>query len=266
LFDEARQGRPQVGLLGGEAGIGKTRLLAELAGRARQRGGRVLMGGCVALGEVDVPYVPVVDALRGLSADPDGAELLKASSPVAPGLSRLLPELAAGQPDPLAGDVELARIQLFDRVRNLLVHLAGSLPLLVVLEDLHWADRSTRDLLAFLVRTLRVGRVVLIFSWRSDDLHRRHPLQSFLAELIRQPNTHLVELPPLNRSELAGYLAELRGERLSARAVDRILARSEGNPFYAAELLAAGADQAEVALPVPLSDMLLSSRPTWPAS
>jgi len=258
LLDEASQGRPQVGLLSGEAGIGKTRLVAELAGRARQRGSRVLMGGCVALGEVDVPYVPVVDALRGLSADPAGAELLKAAAPMAPGLSRLLPELAAGQPDPLVGDAELARIQLFDGVRNLLVHLAESLPLLVVLEDLHWADRSTRDLLAFLARTLRAGRVVLIFSWRTDELHRRHPLQPFLAELIRQPNTHLVELPPLNRTELAGHLAELRGERLSARAVDRILARSEGNPFYAEELLAAGADQAEVALPVPLSDVLLS--------
>jgi DNA-binding CsgD family transcriptional regulator/tetratricopeptide (TPR) repeat protein len=133
-----------------------------------------------------------------------------------------------------------------------------------VLEDLHWADRSTRDLLAFLVRTLRSGRITLVASYRCDELHRHHPLRLLLAELVRLPDVERIELPPFNRSELTEYLEALVGAQVSSDAVDRILSRSEGNPFFAKELVAADALRTEVQLPEALADLLLARVETLP--
>ena len=128
----------------------------------------------------------------------------------------------------------------------------------MVLEDLHWADRSTRDLVSFLARTLRAVRVTLVASYRSDELDRRHPLRPLLAELVRLPRIERIELAPFGRAELAEHLEAITGVRLPAVRVERIHARSEGNPFYAEQLLAAGAGDAEVALPPTLTDVVLA--------
>jgi predicted ATPase len=111
-------------------------------------------------------------------------------------------------------------------------------------------------LAAFLHQALRVGRVLIVASYRSDELHRSHPLRPWLAELGRRHDVEHIELAPFSRAELAEHLAAIRGERLSAAAVDRILARSQGNPFYAEELLAAGADRVEVMVPSGLAEVL----------
>ena len=147
---------------------------------------------------------------------------------------------------------------MFDAVRALLLRRAERSPVVVVLEDLHWADRSSRDLVAFLARTLRSGRVTLVASYRSDELHRRHPLRPLLAELVRLPGVERLELAPFSRAELAEHLEAIAGAPLPADQVERIYARSEGNPFYAEQLLAAGAGDAEVALPSTLADVLLA--------
>jgi predicted ATPase len=129
---------------------------------------------------------------------------------------------------------------------------------LVVLEDLHWADRATRDLVAFLARTLRSGRVTLAVSYRSDELHRRHPLRPLLAELFRLPRVERLELAPFTRAELAEHLEAIAGAQLPADQLEGIHARSEGNPFYAEQLLAAGAGDATVELPATLTEVLLT--------
>ena len=147
---------------------------------------------------------------------------------------------------------------MFDAVRAVLVGRAERSPVVVVLEDLHWADRATRDLVAFLARTLRSGRVLLVASYRSDELHRRHPLRPLLAELVRLPGVERIELAPFSRAELAEHLEAIAEVPLPADQVERIYARSEGNPFYAEQLLAAGAGDAQVALPATLADVLLA--------
>jgi predicted ATPase len=254
LLERAEQGSPQVVLLAGDAGIGKTRLLLALADRARQRGTRVLMGASVELGDIGLAYLPVVDALRELADDPEDARLLAGAAMTAPGLGRLLPGI---EPAGLPGD-GLDQLQVLDAVRAVLVGLAERSPVLLVLEDLHWADRATRDLVAFLARTLRSGRVTLAVSYRSDELHRRHPLRPLLAELVRLPVVERLELAPFTRSELAEHLEALVGAPLPAEQVEGIYARSEGNPFYAEQLLAARADDARAELPATLAEVLLA--------
>jgi DNA-binding CsgD family transcriptional regulator/tetratricopeptide (TPR) repeat protein len=257
LLDRADRGRPAVGLIAGDAGVGKTRLLDELAARATDRGVRVLVGGCMEVGDVGLPYVPFVDAFRDLGTRPEEAEVTAPLAAAVPSLGRLLPELATDHgPAPPPGD-GFERVQLFDGVLSLLVRLSELAPLLLVIEDLHWADRSTRDLLAFLIRTLRGGRVALVASYRSDELHRRHPLRPLLAELVRLPDLERIELSPFGRAELAEHLQAVCGQPVPPAVVDRILARSEGNAFFAEELVAAGAIRADIALPDALADVLL---------
>jgi DNA-binding CsgD family transcriptional regulator/tetratricopeptide (TPR) repeat protein len=254
-LERAEQGRPRLVLLAGEAGVGKTRLLLEFADQARRGGVRVLVGGCVELGDIGLAYLPVVDALRGLADDPAEAELLAEVAMTAPGLGRLLPGVARPGPVGVYGD-GLDQLQVFDAVRAVLMRRSERSPLVVVLEDLHWADRATRDLVGFLARTLWSGRVTLVASYRSDELHRRHPLRPLLAELVRLPRVERLELAPFSRAELAAHLAAISGTPLPADQVERIHVRSEGNPFYAEQLLAAGGD-AQVQLPPTLSDVLL---------
>jgi len=257
LLDRAERGRPAVGLIAGDAGVGKTRLLDELAARAGGAGVRVLVGGCMEVGDVGLPYVPFVDAFRDLGTRPGEAEVAAPLAAALPSLGRLLPELATeSRPVPPPGD-GFERVQLFDGVLSLLARLSELAPLLLVIEDLHWADRSTRDLLAFLIRTLRGGRVALVASYRSDELHRRHPLRPLLAELVRLPDLERIELAPFGRAELAEHLQAVAGQPVPPAVVDRILARSEGNAFFAEELVAAGAIRADIALPDALADVLL---------
>lgn len=258
MLHRADQGRPQVVLLAGDAGMGKTRLLVEFIGRAQGRGARVLAGGCVELGDIGLPYLPILDALRGLVDDPADAELLAEVASTAPGIGRLLPDvMSTGSAGADVGG-GLDQLQVFDAVRSLLMRRAERSPVVLVLEDLHWADRATRDLLAFLARTLRSGRVTLVASYRLDELHRRHPLRPVLAELIRLPGVEQLELAPFSRAELAEHLEAITGAPLPADQVERIYARSEGNPFYAEQLLAAAAGATDIALPPTLTDVLLA--------
>jgi DNA-binding CsgD family transcriptional regulator/tetratricopeptide (TPR) repeat protein len=257
VLERAEEEHPTTALVAGDAGVGKTRLLTELAARAEQRGFRVLLGGCMEVGDLGLPYVPFVDAFRDLGTRPGEAELAAPLVGALPGLGRLLPWMGEDTAPPPASRDGFEQVQLLDGVVSLLVRLSEPAPLLLVIEDLHWADRSTRDLLSYLVRTLRSGRIALVASYRSDELHRRHPLRPLLAELVRMPDLERIELPPFDRDQLDQYLEALVGEKVSGDAVDRILRRSEGNAFFAEELVAAGAVRADVQLPEALADVLL---------
>jgi DNA-binding CsgD family transcriptional regulator/tetratricopeptide (TPR) repeat protein len=257
LLERAERGEPSVALVAGDAGVGKSRLLAELAARAEARGARVLIGGCMEAGDVGLPYVPFVDALRDLGTRAGEADLVEPLVEGLPSLGRLLPDAVRAPVPALASGDGFDRVQLFNGLRSLLVRLSELAPLVLIIEDLHWADRSTRDLLAFLVRALRGDRIAVVASYRSDELHRRHPLRPFLAELVRVPDLERIELAPFNRLDLAAHLEALTGEQVPAPALDRILERSEGNAFFAEELVAAGAIRDDVALPESLADVLL---------
>jgi DNA-binding CsgD family transcriptional regulator/tetratricopeptide (TPR) repeat protein len=236
--------------------VGKTRLLGEFSERAEQRGVRVLVGGCMETGDVGLPYVPFVDAFRDVGARPDEAELAAAVVGAVPHLDRLLPSIREEGRMAQPSNDAFEQVELFGGIHSLLVRLSELAPVLLVIEDIHWADRSTRHLLSFLIRTLRSGRVALIASYRSDELHRRHPLRPFLGELVRMADIERIELAPFTRAELASHLEALAGETVDGAAVDRVFSRSEGNAFFSEELVAAGAISADVVLPEALADVL----------
>ncbi|MFB9246833.1 AAA family ATPase [Sphaerisporangium melleum] len=229
VLDAAAGGRPGVAVVGGDAGIGKTRLVRELAEQARARGFAVLTGQCAELGDT-LSYLPLADALRGASGDPELWQAIEAR----PMLRRLVPGAALdASPEAASG---LAQQQLFGSMLGLLAEVSAARPLALVLEDLHWADRSTRDLLVFLSRMVQRERVCLICTYRTDDLHRRHPLRPLLAEMQRLPAVTSVVLGPLGTTAMADHLVALGGG--DARVIGDIIERAEGNPFYAEELLA----------------------------
>ncbi|MDF2743650.1 MAG: transcriptional regulator, LuxR family, partial [Actinomycetia bacterium] len=151
LLARAADGPPLLVLLGGEAGVGKTRLAEQLAATARGQGVRVLGGGCVPLGEEGLPFAPVVEALRGLADQLDPAELQAVAGPARQELGRLVPDLAWGgeAATAVAGASQAGQGRLFELLLGVVERLAARAPLLWVMEDLHWADRSTRDLLAY---------------------------------------------------------------------------------------------------------------------
>jgi DNA-binding CsgD family transcriptional regulator len=260
LLTRAAAGEPLVALIGGEAGVGKTRLVEQLAANAAEEGVRVLRGGCVPLGEDGLPLAPVIQALRGLAGDLDPAELDAVTGPARVDLARLVPDLAPGAGTAPEGDGGRAasQVRLFALLLGVVERLAARTPLLWVIEDLHWADRSTRDLLAFLVASLGSGRVLLVGTFRSDELHRLHPLRGLLSELARNRRVQRVELARFTRAELTEQLRDLLGTDPPAGLVDDVLARSDGNPFFTEELVLAGDGAGTATLPPSLQEVLLA--------
>ena len=251
VLDQAAAEEPMVALVSGDAGMGKTRLVAELATVAAARGFMVLSGRCAELGD-SVPYLPLADALHSAAAATPALADAIAARPV---LGLLLPDRGATQ---MAGGEApgMAQQQLFGAVLGMLAELAGKAPVLLVLEDMHWADRSTRDLLTFLSRVLHRERVAVIATYRTDDLHRGHPLRAVAAELLRLPSVTAVEVGPLRDEAMAEHLAALAQYPLEAAALEVIIRRAEGNTYYAEELLAASACGSD--LPAGLAELLLA--------
>ncbi|MER6370984.1 AAA family ATPase [Streptomyces mirabilis] len=259
VLDRARAGTPRAVVLSGDAGVGKTRVLTEAAAHATRTGMTVLTGHCVDLGDVGLPYLPFTEILGVLGADERFTDALAAH----PAVERLLGSGSGTDTD--TG----SRLRLFEGVAGLLADAADITPLLLVLEDLHWADQSSRDLLRFLLSRgvlqnptpgSPTHHLALFASYRSDDLHRRHPLRPLLAELARLPSVDRLELRPMADAEVARLVRALRTDALSDTTVRRIVDRAEGNAFYAEELLAAlpgDLDPAAPAMPSGLADLLL---------
>ena len=258
-FAYASGGDPVTLCVGGEAGVGKTRLVTRFAGQVRGSGGQVLLGGCIELGEGSLPYAPVVEALRGLGRGLEPAVLDELVGPGRPLLARLLPELGQGEESTSAGLAvgSSAQARLFEAFLALLERLADRSPTVLVVEDLHWADRSTLDLLTFLVRNLRAA-LLLVLTYRTDELHRRHPLRPFLAGLDRSGRAERLEVDRFDRVDLADLLAGILGTRPDDELVEGIYRRSEGNAFFAEELLATTHQGNGRSLPPSLENVLLS--------
>ena len=225
-LDAVRAGRGATVLVAGDAGIGKTRLASELARRARQSGFEVLIGRSIDLVGTELPYQPFVDALRPL-----------------------------GEPRQLDRSTGSQR-RVFEDTLALLTDRAAHTPVLLVLEDLHWADTSTLDLVVFLAHNVDNRRLLLLVTYRADEPSSAERMRQ-LAEGVRRSGAEIgLVLGPLEEEELAALLAAHADAPLPASLTDAIVARAEGNPFFAEELVAAAAHESGE-LPLRLRDLLL---------
>jgi DNA-binding CsgD family transcriptional regulator/tetratricopeptide (TPR) repeat protein len=214
-------------LVAGEAGIGKTRLASELASRARASGFDVLLGRSIDLVGTELPYRPFTEALRPLGE--------------------------VRQDD---GQAAASQLRVFEDTLSLLATRAAAAPVLLVLEDLHWADTSTLDLFVFLAHNVDDLPVLLIGTYRADDGSSADRVRRLATGVRRSGSAVVVELGPLEDEELATLLASHAGGHPPTALTEAIVARSEGNPFFAEELLAA-ADEDDGELPRRLRDLLL---------
>lgn len=229
-------------LLSGDAGIGKTRLLRELAARASDAGHRVLAGHCLDLGDSAIPFQPFAEVLSGLDHDTRAA-----MSEAMPPLGPLMWGAAAGS--------GVDRGELFSSVVAALELLAASQPLLLVIEDAHWADTSTRHLIRYVLSQRYEGAVRIVVSYRSDDLHRRHPLRTDVAEWSRMPHVQRLELGPLTDDDVRRLVRSRVDGDIGVAGMSAIVRRAEGNAFIVEELL--DVDDRTGPLPPTLADLLL---------
>jgi predicted ATPase len=237
----ARQGR--VVLVEGDAGLGKTRLVEHFTSTAS--GVQVLAGGGIPLA-ADVPYAPMIEVFRALAA---------LYPPASDGLLPPDRQAGAGPPGPA---------RLLSLAAEALRAVAEQVPVVVVVEDLHWADASTLDLVSYLARVLRRDRVVLLATVRAEELDPARPVAELVAELVRAPHAERLVLRPLDRAEVAAQLRAITGVAPPAAMVDQMVARAAGNPFFTEELLAAGTGADTV--PATVREVLLTRAARLPAS
>ncbi|WP_460308234.1 ATP-binding protein [Actinocorallia aurea] len=251
---EARRGSSRALLLGGEAGVGKTRLVGEFTARAEAEGARVLVGGCLELGVDGFPFAPFTAVLRALVREMGAEGVGALLDGRTDGLARLLPEFG----DIAEGETGYLQVRLFEQVLTLLDRLSASGPVVLVVEDAHWADKSSRDLLTFLVRNLGAAAALLIVvTFRSDELHRAHPLRPLLAGLERIDRVVRCELGRLTRREVGRLMGNLRGSEPEPRRVGQFFERSDGNPLFVEWLMEADGRIA-CELPESLRDLLVA--------
>jgi DNA-binding CsgD family transcriptional regulator len=235
----ALKGSPQVVLIGGDAGIGKTSLVSDLARRAEGLGVSVVVGHCLDI-DAGMAFAAVIEAVRELVARSEDLD----SRPCARRMRALLDPETPRSPEPY---------RMLEDLRQTVLEAAGAGPVMFVVEDMHWAGRSTQDFAVALSRRGR-GRLLFVLTVRKDDLHRRHPARKALAEISAVPGARRVDLHPLDGDGIAGIVATTTGASVDPALVRTVLTRSEGNPLYAEELVTAGPQ----AIPERLSDLFLA--------
>ncbi|WP_222851433.1 helix-turn-helix transcriptional regulator [Phytoactinopolyspora mesophila] len=268
-LERARSGTAGAVLVSGEAGVGKSRLLAEMADVARSAGAQVLVGRCVDINEASFPYLPFTDIaeqIRALSPEiiTRRPQLATLAGVVPREPARPITETPTGNgtahPDLDSGHAHVQRfdqLQLFDAVLGALNDLTQHGVVVLQIEDLHWSDPSTRDLLSFLFSRLGDQRLLIVASYRSDDLHRRHPFRPLLAELVRLPVVERLDLEPFRPADAEEFVRTLAKDSISEELITSVAARSEGNAFFAEELLEASSFGAD-GIPSVLADVLLA--------
>ena len=239
VMREVGEGHGQSVLVAGEAGIGKTRLLAEVKSRAKDTGWRVLQGNCFEQ-DRSLPFAPVLDLLRSFRSGQLPGDLPDLLGESAPELIKLLPEFAAGSPDPApapAPDQEREKRRLFHTLTRLLTQLAETEPVLLVTEDLHWSDDSSLEFLLHLSRRIASQPIALLMTYRSEEVLPQ--LRHFLAGLDRERLAAELALGPLNAAEMEQMLRAIFGlDRPAQRGlVDALHTLTDGNPFFIEEVL-----------------------------
>jgi DNA-binding SARP family transcriptional activator/tetratricopeptide (TPR) repeat protein len=226
---DARAGRRRLVLVAGEPGIGKTRLTTEFAAEAH-RDGTVLYAACQE--DALVAYQPFIEALRGAALDWTRVAQL----PGAGELARMIPEIPA-PPEAPAGDAELRRYLLFEAISSVLDLIAAGTPLVLVLDDLHWADRGTLDLVRHLTRASREAAVLVVGTFREAEARSSRPLADALADLRRDRNVRRVTLEGLEERDVGSLIATQAGHAAPPAVVGTVYEHTGGNPFFVEEVL-----------------------------
>ncbi len=233
----ARRGESCFVALAGEAGIGKSRLATELGHEAEKLGCTVLAGGC-SDAELSLPYLPFVEAIGNYVDGLDQDRLADALGPGLAELAQLFPQVGRGDAPERSTDPAQAKLRLFEAVVSLLALPAREGSLLLMIEDVHWADASTRELLDYLARRLTDLPILILVTYRSDELSRRHSLLPVLQGWRRSGLAELIELEPLSPEGVREMLAAILGEDgFDQELHELMLERSEGNPFVLEEML-----------------------------
>jgi DNA-binding CsgD family transcriptional regulator len=259
----AATGAPAIEIVAGEAGVGKSAVVAAFLEHARAAGASTIIGHCLDRGSGGYPFAPFVEIFRTLISDAEPARLPALLGPARGEFGRLLPELAGRigvgpPPAPIPGAGPPATVHLFELILGTVERLTTQQLMVIVIENLQWADDASRDLLAFLVRTVRRGRVLLLVTLRTDEIARGDPLVPFLAELERDSRVERIDLMRFDRQTLRDLLSVELGHPPDAALADRIMERSGGNAFYALQLLAAAQESGSAVLPGRLRDVLLA--------
>jgi class 3 adenylate cyclase len=241
-WKEAVAGERRAVLFGGEPGVGKTRLAAELAAFAYEDGGGVVLAGrCDE--DLGVPYQPFVDALRHFLDHTPPENLREGLGRYGGELVRLLPEVAERLPElppPLKSDPETERYRLFDAVAGWLAAVSSDRPLLLVLDDVQWAAKPTLLLLRHVLHSVEPMRLLVVATYRDTDIGRGHPLGELLADLRRDAAVERISLSGLTVAGVVGYMEAASGHALTGED-DEALAlaihdETDGNPFFVREV------------------------------
>jgi len=252
---DVRNAEPRTVLVAGEAGVGKTRLLDEFETRCRGDDVLLARGSCVSVGAGELPYSPWLAAMHAVEAEVGLGALVGGAGDEQATLSALIPILP--DPDSPRQGGQLARAHLFRLFLDVLCRLAAERPLLLLLEDLHWADTSSLDLLLFLTRNLQHHAILVAATFRTDEVNDAAHHRAVFAELIRARNTTYLELRRFRRDELARLLRAATSVPMSDALIKRVHDRSGGNAFLAQELLAAEQRNPGGPLPDHLRDLLM---------
>lgn len=253
---EPAAGPMRVALVGGDAGIGKTRLVEVVAARATQAGWRVLVGHCLDFAASTLPYLPFSEMVGRLAERE--LELFEELARTQPAITVLAPGRRVRTAGSLRSD-DLDRAEVFDGVHAGLEAMAARQPLLLVVEDLHWAEQSTLDLLSYLFVRSFAAPVSLVATFRTDDLGRRHPLRPLLGQWARLPSVERVDVTPLDAVDVRRLVRALHAGPVPEREVGRVVGLAEGNPFYVEELVGAQRERrGDSAIPEDLLDLLLA--------
>jgi DNA-binding CsgD family transcriptional regulator/tetratricopeptide (TPR) repeat protein len=256
--DRAETGIPTLTIVSGEAGVGKTRLTREASAEARADGWNVLTGSTIGPGQAQLPFGPVTMALRPHLNGADDAEIERLVGPGRPYLARLMPEIGPAAPAGGADDDRYLQGRIFAAITTTIERLAAERPVVLVLEDIHWADATSRALLAHVLSAIQHARVLIVATVRDEALAERGPLADEIAELDRRMGVVRIRLEPLDRAQTAALVRELGGEAVEPTVVEGLFRRSGGLPFYVEELLWLGDATIRDDMPPSVRDIVLA--------
>jgi class 3 adenylate cyclase len=242
----ANRGEGRLVAVAGEAGMGKTRLVMELVRRAQKLGVETLWGSC-SESELSLPYLPFLEGIGNYIAGADLAALTKALGPASGELAQLFPQLGGTQGSTATLDAAFGKARLFEAFASLFTIPARERGLLFVVDDAHWSDASTRELLDHLIRRLPTMRALIVVTYRIDEIDRHHPLLPLLQSWRRSTLAETVKLEAVTNEDVGRIIAAIFDEpSVSAELYNLMFERSEGNPFVLEEMLKEAIDRGDI--------------------